>query len=415
MKPISHVRSDLFRAFALSTALIVLTACQPAMSSKPQVKIVPAFENVKWSDWSPVDDAGKPISFRPIEFLNAGDGTNRIFVATQRGVIHLIESGNQPQTSKVFLDISDKVHYFDKKNEEGLLGVAFHPDYKTNGEFFIYYTTEEAPQTSVVSRFRVSKDNPNKADADFEEEIFRLKQPFWNHNGGTTVFGPDGYLYIALGDGGSKNDPRGHGQNTHTLLGSILRIDVDQKSNGKSYAIPKDNPFANNPKAGKPEIYAWGFRNIWRMSFDSKTGRLWAGDVGQDLWEEIDIVVKGGNYGWKIREGRHPFQDNNSPATNLIDPVFEYDHETGKSITGGVIYRGRKHPDLNGMYLYADYVTGWVWALEYDDASQKVVANHKLGRSVSPIISFGTDTDGEVFFTTVTPTGKSIFTFARTR
>src|SRR5690606_38635337 len=177
-----------------------------------------------------------------------------------------------------------------------------------NGQFFVYYTTRDAAHTSVISRFRVSKDDPNKADPDSEEELLRIPQPFWNHNGGNIIFGPDGYLYIGLGDGGSANDPMKNGQNLKTLLGKILRIDVDRTEGDKKYAIPKDNPFVGKENA-RPEIYAYGIRDIWGISFDEETGLLWAADVGQNLWEEIDLIVKGGTYGWNLREGFHKFAD----------------------------------------------------------------------------------------------------------
>ena len=307
-----------------------------------------AFPDLKWSGWSPVSDDGKAQPLRPIVLTHAGDGSNRIFVATQRGVIHVFENRQSVKKTKVFLDIELKVVYNDKKNEEGLLGFAFHPKYRQNGYFFIYYTARDAEHTSVISRFRVSKDDPNRADAKFEAEVMRIKQPFWNHNGGTIAFGPDGYLYVGLGDGGSAKDPLGNGQNKATLLGSILRIDVDRKDKGLSYAIPRDNPFVGQPKA-RGEIWAYGLRNVWRMSFDRKTGTLWAGDVGQDLWEEINLITRGGNYGWNLREAKHKFGKNGSgPSPDLIDPIWEYNHGVGKSITGGHVYRGKRLPELVG-------------------------------------------------------------------
>ncbi|MBM80336.1 MAG: glucose dehydrogenase [Planctomycetaceae bacterium] len=376
-------------------------------------KSVLAFDKVKWSGWEPVDDDGKPQPLRPIMLTHMGDGTNRVVVASQRGVLHVIENTDGQQTSKVLLDHSRKVVYKDRQNEEGLLGVAFHPDFKKNGEFFLYYTTTDAEHTSVVSRFRVSTTDPNKADAKFEEEVIRIPQPYWNHNGGTIAFGPDGKLYIALGDGGAGNDPHGNAQNLGELLGSILRIDVDKKVGGKNYSIPRDNPFVNR-KGAKPEIWAYGVRNIWRLAFDRETGHLWAADVGQNLWEEINIVVRGGNYGWNLREGRHPFGKNGSAANDkLIDPVWEYDHAVGRSITGGHVYRGKKLPGLNGSYLYADYITGKVYALNYDEKNKKVVSNKLIETPRFPIISFGEDEAGEVYFTVVAANGKGIYRFEK--
>jgi len=338
--------------------------------------------------------------YRPIEVKHAKDGSNRLFVAQQNGIIHVFPNRRDVSKTSVFLNIKSKVAYKDKENEEGLLGLAFHPKYKQNGQFFLYYTTSIAPHTSVISRFRTSKSDPNKADPTSEEEIMRIKQPFWNHNGGTICFGPDGYLYIGLGDGGKARDPLGAGQNLSMLLGSILRIDIDHKDPGLKYAIPKDNPFIKRRKA-RPEIYAYGVRNIWRMSFDRKTGTFWAADVGQDIWEEINIIVKGGNYGWNLREAKHKFGATGSgPRKDLIDPIWEYHHKIGKSITGGVVYRGPSVPQLRGMYVYADYVTGKIWALKYDAKAKKVIANYSLRSNGLPIITFGEDQQGEVYFTT---------------
>lgn len=352
---------------------------------------------------------------RPIVVTHAGDGTNRVFVAEQEGIIRVFANDQDTEESSVFLDIDDRCVYADNQNEEGLLGFAFHPKFRSNGEFFLYYTSAEGEHVSRVSRFRVMADNPNVADPASEEVILRIPQPFWNHNGGTIEFGPDGYLYIALGDGGSGNDPQGHGQNLTTLLGSILRIDIDHKEADKNYAIPKDNPFVGKQvKIGpqgktapaRAEIYAYGVRNIWRMSFDRKTGTLWAADVGQNLWEEINIIKAGGNYGWNVREGRHWFRPdgNDGKRSDLIDPIFEYNHEVGKSITGGTVYRGTRVPELVGKYVYADYVSGRLWALDYDTVSGKVLGNYTLspeeGGENLPVMSFGADETGDVYFTT---------------
>ncbi|HVT26602.1 MAG TPA: PQQ-dependent sugar dehydrogenase, partial [Lacipirellulaceae bacterium] len=291
-----------------------------------------------------------------------------------------------------------------RQNEEGFLGLAFHPHYKQNGEFFVYYSakpTRENPHLSIISRFHVSRDNTNRADQNSEEVILRIKQPYWNHNGGTLIFGPDGYLYIGLGDGGLANDPHGNGQRMTTLLGKVLRIDVDHKDPGLQYAIPKDNPFLDRGSKARGEIWALGVRNIWRMSFDRATGLLWAGDVGQDTWEEIDIIRRGGNYGWNLREAMHPFGPTGSPPRrDLIEPIWEYPHSTGKSIIGGNVYRGKLVPELVGDYLYADYVTGQVWALRYDRDKKLVVANRTIQPKGAPILSFGQDDDGEVYFLT---------------
>jgi quinoprotein glucose dehydrogenase len=371
-----------------------------------------------------VERAFPELSFeRPIVVTHANDGSDRVFVAEQEGIIKVFPNDQDIEEADVFLDIEDQVVYRDSKNEEGLLGFAFHPKYKTNGHFFVYYTTADADLTSVVTRFTVSKDDPGKADPQSEVELLRVKQPYWNHNGGTLAFGPDGMLYVALGDGGNGGDPHRNGQNLTTLLGSILRIDVDHQDDGKNYAIPKDNPFVgktisvgrgkDKEVAVAPEIYAYGFRNVWRLSFDQKTGSLWAADVGQGLWEEINIVQSGGNYGWNMREAQHWFRpDGNDTQEGLIDPIWEYHHDIGKSITGGSVYRGRRVPELVGKYVYADYVSGLLWALDYNAASGSVQGNYSITGKNQPIMSFGEDQSGEIYFTT--PFGQ-LFQFKSAR
>lgn len=340
---------------------------------------------------------------RPILLTHAGDGTNRVFVPSQLGTIHVFPNDPKVEEPKVFLDIESRVVYEDKENEKGFLGLAFHPKYRENGQFFVYYALTGAPQpnTVVVSRFHVSKDDPNKADPNSEEQLLRIEHPFWNHKGGTLAFGPDGFLYIAVGDGGLANDPYKNGQNLKTHLGKILRIDVDHHDPGKKYAIPKDNPFAGQDGKALGEIWSYGMRNPWRIAFDRQTGTLWCADVGQDLWEEVDLITKGGNYGWNLREGAHRFGTAGSPArADLIDPIWEYHHEIGKSITGGQVYRGKKLPQLAGCYLYADYVTGKVSALKYDEKNKTVVANYSIRGNVMPVMSFGEDEQGEAYYTT---------------
>jgi glucose/arabinose dehydrogenase len=241
--------------------------------------------------------------------------------------------------------------------------------------------------------------------------LLEVEQPFQNHNGGSIEFGPDGYLYVAFGDGGARNDPLAAGQDRNKLLGSIIRIDVDHHADGKNYAIPADNPFVNTPGA-RPEIYAYGMRNPWRIAFDKQTGRLWCGDVGQELWEEVNIIRKGGNYGWSDREGTHPF--GNRPARDdvsaPIGPIWEYDHTIGKSITGGRVYRSKRLPELYGKYIYADYVSGSIWALTYDESTDSAVKNEQVIESGVPVLAFGQDANGEVYYTIDSPRG--IYRFA---
>ncbi|MBX3414131.1 MAG: PQQ-dependent sugar dehydrogenase [Pirellulales bacterium] len=379
--------------------------------------VVNAFPEIEWTGWDFGEDSGVPQPIRPILLTNAGDGSGRIFVPTQHGVLHILDQGAKTKDTKVFLDMSSKVSYDDKTNEEGFLGLAFHPKFKENGEFFVYYTNKAKKHQNVISRFRVSKSDPNVADPDSEEVLLVLDKPFWNHDGGTIAFGPDGYLYVAVGDGGLANDPFKNGQKMSTLLGKILRIDVDSKSGDLAYGIPADNPFVGE-KDARGEIWAYGLRNVWRMAFDPVTKRLWAGDVGQDTWEEIDLIVKGGNYGWNIREGLHPFAKQGDSAAEsekpagMIDPIWEYHHDVGKSITGGLVYRGKAVPELVGAYLYADYVTGKIWALRIDEETGKVVSNREIPLNKPIVIlSFGEDEDGEVYFMTYAPTPESIYRF----
>ena len=245
--------------------------------------------------------AFRKLTFRrPLFLTHAGDASGRLFVGEQRGVIRVFANRPDVQLAGVFLDIQSKVRM--AHNEEGLLSLAFHPQYARNGSFFIYYSASD-PRRGVLSRFNVRRDDPEVADPASEQVILEVEQPWGNHNGATVLFGPDGFLYLSLGDGGSAGDPLNSGQDLSTLLGSILRIDIEHKADGRAYAIPADNPFVDRPGA-RGEIWAYGLRNVWRMSFDRSTGDLWAGDVGQNAWEEIDLITKGGNYGWNIREAR---------------------------------------------------------------------------------------------------------------
>ncbi|HYH67896.1 MAG TPA: PQQ-dependent sugar dehydrogenase [Urbifossiella sp.] len=371
-----------------------------------------AFPDLKWTGWEPVTDTGKANPLRLIALTHAGDGTNRLFVPQQQGVIHVFP--NDPATAKqtkVFLDLTDRVKYADNTNEEGFLGMAFPPNYKQSGEFFVFYTPKGGKMRNVVSRFRVSKDDPDRADPASEEILLTFEKPFWNHDGGTICFGPDGMMYVFHGDGGAGGDPFDNGQNLKTLLGKILRIDVTKKDAGLPYAIPADNPFVGKDGA-RGEIWAYGFRNVWRMGFDRKTGELWAADVGQNLYEEINVVTKGGNYGWNRRESFHPFGARGVGTTkDMIDPIWEYHHDVGKSITGGTVYRGTRVPELDGHYLYGDYVSGRVWALKYEGG--RVTANRPVKWTGAPVYTFGEDERGEQYLLTATTNGRGIYVLGK--
>ncbi|MBS0209891.1 MAG: PQQ-dependent sugar dehydrogenase [Planctomycetes bacterium] len=347
---------------------------------------------------------------RPIVLTHANDGSGRRFCASQLGQVYILPKNDDDSQATLFFDLHESVSYKNSENEEGFLGMAFHPKFKENGQFFVYYTSTESPHLSKISRFRVDADNPNHASVKSEEVLMRIPQPYWNHNGGTLAFGPDGFLYIALGDGGSANDPQNNAQNLSTWLGSILRIDVDRKEGKLAYGIPQDNPFlpggsqAGRADGAKPETYAYGVRNIWRMSFDRQTGEGWFADVGQDIWEEINLLKPGANYGWALRESMHRFRETGSgPRRDLTEPIWEYHHDVGKSVTGGHVYRGPIQA-LQGHYIYADYVTGRVWGLKYDKQAKRVVANRPIAGNTAPVMSFGEDQDGEVYF--MTPEGR---------
>ncbi len=334
------------------------------------------------------------LSFtRPVDLQHPPDATNRIFVVEQAGVISVFPNDANTSSKNTFLDIRDKVD--DTGNEEGLLGLAFHPNYQSNGYFYVNYTAEK-PNRTVISRFKTSTANPNQADPASELVLLTFEQPYSNHNGGQVSFGPDGYLYIAVGDGGSGGDPHSNGQNRSTLLGTILRIDVNSTQNGKQYAIPADNPFAGNSQDYREEIYAYGLRNPWRFSFDSENGRLWTGDVGQNAWEEIDIIEKGGNYGWNSLEGNHCYEPRSGcNRTGMKPPIHEYDRDAGISITGGFVYRGPSLEGLKGKYIYADFGTRRIWALEHSNLSKPV--NTLLLEADFNISSFGIDQNQELF------------------
>jgi glucose/arabinose dehydrogenase len=337
-------------------------------------------------------DAFPGMTFtRPVDVQHAGD--ERFFVVEQRGVISVVSGGFEDPEKGVFLDIASQVR--DQGNEEGLLGLAFHPEFATNGYFFVNYTTS-SPNRTVISRFQVSGSNADQADAGSELVLLEFEQPYGNHNGGQVAFGPDGYLYISTGDGGSGGDPQNNSQDLTTLLGAILRIDVNGNGNDKNYSIPSDNPFTDNSEGYREEIFAYGLRNPWRFSFDAENGNLWTGDVGQNRLEEINIIENGGNYGWRIMEGTLCFNPaNDCEKSGLILPVFEYGRSAGDvSITGGYVYRGENLPQLKGHYIYGDFASGRIWSLDVRNLENP--RNSELIQASIGISSFGVDRTNEI-------------------
>ena len=348
---------------------------------------------------------------QPVYLTHAGDGSGRLFVVEKSGAIRIIKQGQL--LAQPFLDISDHVG---NDGEAGFLSVAFPPDYAASGYFFVYYNhidknlrPPEAEDNgrndgydTVVARFRVTAD-PDRADKTSEEWVLTRNQPFTNHNGGLITFGPDGYLYIGLGDGGSAGDPDGNGQDLLVHLGKILRLDT---SSGSPYGVPDSNPFIARSSA-RPEIWAWGLRNPWRFSFDRQTGDLWIADVGQDSVEEVDFQPagsKGGqNYGWNVVEGSECFKPaTGCDTTGMVLPIFEYSHNEGCSITGGYVYRGRAYPALAGAYLFTDYCSGNLWVTR--QVAPGEFETEQAGMFRRSVSSFGEDESGELYVT-VDPAG----------
>ncbi len=394
---------------------LMLGAASAGAQNLPQIQLQPVFTALQGQ--------------RPVWMSEAPDGSGRMFVVYQQGRIVMVKKGSDGSNAKEFFNIVDRNPNFD--NEDGLLSIAFHPGFKTNGLFYVYYNQQNDDDQnkrplnfmyrSVISEFHVSADDPDKADLKSERILFEVQQPFTNHKGGELAFGPDGYLYLGLGDGGLGDDPMGNGQNTAVLLAKILRIDVNSRAtlgSGRNkrdlqYGIPSDNPFVKEPDMGgrgaRHEIYAYGLRNPWRYSWDRANGALWCGDVGQDLWEEVDLIVKGGDYGWSVREGAHHFKPGPEGA-QYIDPVMEYthrknlqaegmypDHSLGLCVIGGYVYRGKQFPALDGVYIYGDYNFGTIWGFRYDYDAKKVTEHGTLLNQQKNIDSFAEDNDGEVY------------------
>jgi glucose/arabinose dehydrogenase len=407
-------------SLSLSAALCSLAIFSASAQSLPSIALKRVFPQLQ--------------ADRPVWMSEAPDGSGRLFVVCQGGKILIVKKGSDGSDAKEFLNIEDRHPYFE--NEDGLMSIAFHPGFTTNGLFYIYYNQQNSqedinrlkdgrpisfPFRSVISEMKVSASDPDKADTNTERIILEVLQPFWNHKGGELCFGPDGYLYLGLGDGGSADDPFGHGQSTSTLLAKMLRIDLNSRAWvgwGKEaqqlqYGFPPDNPFYNEPdmdyRGAHKEIFAWGLRNPWRYSFDRATGALWCGDVGQDLWEAVYIIQKGGDYGWSVLESGHPFKPG-PPGAQYIKPIIDYphrpdlrpqaifpDHSIGTCVIGGYVYRGKQFPALDGTYIYGDYTLGTIWGVRYDYDSKKVTAEGTLLQQPKNMTSFAEDADGEVY------------------
>ena len=357
------------------------TDSDPAKADIPRLQVQRLFPNITLR--------------RPVQAVQAPGDDKHLYVLEQAGRVMRLDLTKPDATeAEVWMDIREQVN--SAGNELGLLSIVFDPKFADTHQFFLYYTASK-PLRSELTRFDVAPATgmPVLKSA---KVFLEVKQPYSNHNGGTVLFGPDGMLYLSLGDGGAANDPHGNSQNMAALLGKIIRIDVRRSEGGEPYAIPADNPFVDNPKAA-PEIWATGLRNVWRMSFDRKTGQLYAGDVGQNAYEEVDLIVKGGNYGWNPREGLHAF-DKGKPGTAgaaYIDPIAEYPHDQGVSVTGGHVYRGSKWPSLQGVYLYADYAFGTIWGLRCNGdrcTPSEVVWQRQGGKSMWS--SFGELNNGEL-------------------
>lgn len=331
----------------------------------------------------------------PVGVTSARDGTRRLFVIEQGGTIRIVKSRRLRE--RPYLDISSKVS---TGNEQGLLGIAFHPRFEDNRRFYIDYTNTDG--NTVIAEYRQSRLRPNRAAVSSARVVLGFQQPFSNHNGGDLQFGPDGYLYIASGDGGGAGDPQGNGQRLDTLLGKILRIDVDKDRDGRGYGIPSDNPFRDTPGA-RGEIWSHGFRNPWRFSFDRQTDAMWIGDVGQGRLEEIDYEPAdsggGTNWGWNIKEGTDCYIgaaecEAASATADLTDPIAEYSHDLGCAVVGGYVYRGNRYPELKGTYFFSDNCSGTIWSLDASNHSpQEEVVRLESGRAVT---SFGETGSGEV-------------------
>lgn len=362
---------------------VVNKTLTPSVLDAPNQPIPAVFVNEQDYEWREVV-AGLS---QPLDLQNAGDGSGRLFIVERAGLIRVWENGRLLQ--KPFLDLCARVE--DAHNEQGLLGLAFHPNYETNGYFYVNYIDLE--NNTVIARFQVSGD-ANIADPTSGRVILYVEQPFHNNNGGMLAFGVDGYLYIALGDGGDLSDPADNAQNKDSLLGKILRLDVDR---GDPYAIPADNPFANG--GGSPEVWAFGLRNPWRFTIDPLTGDMFIGDVGQASFEEVDFIEAGSppglNFGWDFREGFHRYNvvDEFPPGARFVEPIFDYNHQVGCAVISGVVYRGAWQA-WQGLYLVGDYCYGKVWAMKWAGNQWRIQLLHETRKTIA---AFGVGENGDVY------------------
>jgi glucose/arabinose dehydrogenase len=387
-----HQRRPTWRGRLLTIGLVVMIGNPIAVASAQASQATPVDSSAAPFEPATFAFALEPVADgfeRPVDVVDPGDGSGRLFVVEQAGRIEIVRDGRAEE--QAFLDITNRVGCC---GERGLLSLVFHPDYAENGSFYVDYTDQEG-DTQIV-RYRVSTDDPDRADPASAETLLSVAQPAANHNGGRLLFGPDGYFYIGLGDGGGGNGQ--NGQKLDTLLGKILRIDVDREENGKPYAIPPDNPLAGDP-AARPEIWVWGLRNPWRIAFDRATGDLWIGDVGSSVYEEINLVPAGSgggqNFGWNLMEGFDCRESDATACADFVPPVSGFDRDAGCVVTGGTVYRGSTVPALVGVYLFADYCGAGVWGLGRDASGDWVTAGPIVaGRR---IVSFGEDAAGELY------------------
>jgi glucose/arabinose dehydrogenase len=322
----------------------------------------------------------------PVGLAAPGDGSNRLFVVGQMGVIYVFENQKNTSAANIFLDIPSQVHL------GAFLGLAFDPNFAVNGHFYVNYLADN-PLRTIIAQWTTLPNNPNEADKNSQKILLEIPRLSESHAGGQLAFGPDGYLYIALGDASPYGDVNGNAQNRSSLFGKILRIDVNHPSADRNYGIPAVNPFAGNNAGYKEEIYAYGFRNPWRFSFDSATGKLLVGDVGESRMEEIDVVESGKNYGWNIMEGTLAYAGGNE--TGLEPPIWTYGRGEGNATIGGYVYHGTIHGELTGLYIYGDYVSGRIWALNLHNSSNPV--NKELLKTNLHITSFGLDEKNELY------------------